>query len=169
VVTSTFGAMFAPDHQATARELIRVLRPDGRLGMATWTPDGWVGAQLDLLSRCLSSQSGGAATEPPTVGGTRESLEKLFAGTISELRTKAEYFDFVHLSTRDLFVLFVLFKDSYGPVATAMARLGPAEAERFAGEWIALADEHNSATDETCFIASPYLQVVAVKSTIRGR
>ena len=51
VVTSTFGAMFAPDQQATAAELMRVLRPGGRLGMANWTPESWVGAQFALGAR----------------------------------------------------------------------------------------------------------------------
>lgn len=159
VVTSTFGAMFAPDQHATARELIRVLRPDCRLGLASWTPDSWVGAQLDLLSRYLPAPSGVTAVEPPTVWGTREGLESLFAGTVSDLRVTTECFDFVHRSTRDL---FALFKDSYGPVSTALARLSPADAETFAGEWIALADVHNSADDGTCVLRSPYLQVVAV-------
>jgi SAM-dependent methyltransferase len=159
VVTSTFGAMFAPDQPTTASELLRVLRPGGRLGMANWTPGGWVGEMFALQVRHLPPPPG---LRPPTVWGTREGLEELFAGRVEFRETSEQHVDFVHHSTT---TLFELFRSWFGPVATVLARVDPDQAAVFTGEWIAVADRHNVATDGTCEIPSPYLQVVAVKRT----
>lgn len=159
VVASTFGAMFAPDQQATAAELIRVLRPGGRLGMANWTPESWVGAQFGLGARYVAPPPGVLA---PAVWGTVEWLEELFAGRVEALQTNGQTADFVHHSTSGL---WELFRDWFGPVATVMARLEPGQATAYTQDWVALADEHNVATDGTCEIPSPYLQVVAIKGS----
>ena len=157
VVTSTFGAMFAPDQEATAGELMRVLRPGGRLGMANWTPDSWVGEKFRLQARYLPLPDG---ILPPAAWGTLERLENLIGGEISDLTTSQEYVEMVHHSTTSL---FELFRDSFGPLASALARLDHDRADAFAREWVDLADQHNVATDGTCDIPSTYLQVVAVK------
>jgi ubiquinone/menaquinone biosynthesis C-methylase UbiE len=159
VVTSTFGAMFAPDQQTTATELIRVLRPGGRLGMANWTPESWVGAQFGLGARYVAPPPG---VLPPAGWGTEERLEELFAGLLESLRTSGQTADFVHHSTSGL---WELFRGWFGPVATGMARLEPGQATAYAQDWVALADEHNIATDGTCEIPSPYLQVVAIRKS----
>lgn len=157
VVTSTFGAMFAPDQERTAAELMRVLRPGGRLGMTNWTPDSWVGAQFGLQARYLPPP---AEVRPPAVWGTPDRLEELFAGLVGDLHLTTEVAHFVHHSTASL---FALFRDWFGPVATAMTRLPADQAAAFARDWSALADQHNTAIDGTCDIPSSYLQVVATK------
>lgn len=154
VVTSTFGAMFAPDQALTATELLRVLRPGGRLGMANWTPESWVGEQFALQSRYLPPPAG---VLPPSRWGTREALEDLLDASIE---TTVQHAEFVHFSTA---TLFELFRDWFGPVVTAMSRLDAEQAAAFRQDWIDLADRHNVATDGTCDIPSNYLQVVATK------
>ena len=159
VVTSTFGAMFAPDQHATAAELMRVLRPGGRLGMANWTPESWVGAQFALGARYVSPPPG---CLPPSVWGTVQRLEELFASLVESLQTSVQTADFVHHSTSSL---WELVRDWFGPAATIVSRLEPDPAMAYARDWVVLADEHNVATDGTCEIPSPYLQVVAIKKS----
>lgn len=157
VLTSTFGAMFAPDQEATAGELLRVLRPGGRLGMANWTPESWVGQQFALQARYLPPAAG---VRSPALWGTRERLAELLPDARCEVEVTEQHFDFVQHSTG---TLFALFKEWFGPVATVLAAVGPDEQAAFTSDWISLADRHNVATDGTCEIPSPYLQVVAVK------
>ena len=157
VVTSTFGAMFAPDQELAARELIRVLRPGGRLGMANWTPESWVGAQFQLQSRYLPPPAG---VRPPSAWGTEERLHELLDGMVAAVSVGVGHGEFVHHSTASL---FDLFSHWFGPFAGALERLEGDRRDAFARDWVALADEHNVATDGTCEIRSGYLQVVAVK------
>jgi ubiquinone/menaquinone biosynthesis C-methylase UbiE len=158
VVTSTFGAMFAPDQQATAGELVRVLRPGGRLGMANWTPDSWVGGQFALQAEYLPPPVG---IVPPSAWGTRDRLEQLLAGSVSHLEATESSTDFVHQTTTSL---FELYKTWFGPVASTLGRLDDDQAAAFTADWIRLADRHNIATDGSCEIPSRYLQVVAFKA-----
>jgi SAM-dependent methyltransferase len=158
VVTSTFGAMFAPDQEATAGELIRVLRPGGRLGMANWTPSSWVGEQFRLQADYRPAPPG---VRPPAQWGTQDRLAELFDGRVASLEVVEQHAVFVHHSTT---ALFELYRDWFGPVATMLAGVGPEQAAAFTKDWIELAEAHNLATDGTCEIPSPYLQLVAVKN-----
>jgi SAM-dependent methyltransferase len=157
VVTSTFGAMFAPDQERTAQELVRVLRPGGRLGLASWTPASWVGAQFALQARYRPPPAG---LRPLPRWGTSDGLAELFGAALTEQRLTTESLDFVYPSTR---ALFELFRDWFGPVATVLSTVDREGAAAFEQEWMTLSDAHNVATDGTCVIPSPYLQLVAVK------
>ena len=113
---------------------MRVLRPGGRLGMANWTPDSWVGEQFRLQARYQPPPAG---VLPPAAWGTLERLEDLIGGEVSDLTTSQEYVELVHHSTASL---FELFKDWFGPVASVLARLDPDRADAFTRDWLDLAD-----------------------------
>lgn len=158
VVTSTFGAMFAPDQSRTASELLRVLRGGGRLGMANWTPQGWAGAQFGLVAQFVPPPPG---LVPPSAWGTEERLRELFSDRVSSLETKRQH---VEICYHDTAALFELFREWFGPVSTVWHTLEKPQREKFRDSWIALAEDFNVARDGTCEIHSDYLEVVAVKA-----
>ncbi len=158
VVTSTFGAIFAPDQSRTALELLRVLRGGGRLGMANWTPQSWISSQFALLARFRPLPPG---LTPPSAWGTETRLRGLFGDHISSLQVRQQYADICHHDTTSLFEFFC---EWFGPVATVWHALAEPQRENFRNDWIALADEFNIARDGTCEIHSEYLEIVAVKA-----
>jgi ubiquinone/menaquinone biosynthesis C-methylase UbiE len=158
VVTTTFGAMFAPDQQRTATELIRVLKPGGRLGMANWTPESWASAQFALQARYRPPPPG---LVPPAAWGTLDRLHELFGDRVVSLETSRQHADFTHHDTHQL---FELFKAWLGPVTTLWDALDEMARAEFATAWISLAEQFNIADDGTCEIPSTYLQVIAVKA-----
>lgn len=157
VVVTTFGAMFAPDHERTASELLRVLRPGGRLGMANWTPDGWVGSFFRLVA---SYRDAPPPTPPPTAWGTRERLQELLGEGTSSLAVDEVTYEFVHPSADAMLDLFVEY---FGPVATLWPTLSEEKQAAFREGWVSLAESFNTAEDGTLCVPSAYLEVVAVK------
>jgi ubiquinone/menaquinone biosynthesis C-methylase UbiE len=158
VVVSTFGAMFAPDQETTARELLRVLRPGGRLGMANWTPEGWVGGMFRLIA---GYRAAGPAAAPPSAWGTRERLEELLGVGTASLSTRELTFEFVHHSAPAMFDLFVEY---FGPITSLWRQLPRERQEAFRQDWIELTESHNTAEDGTLCVPSGYLEVVAVRA-----
>jgi ubiquinone/menaquinone biosynthesis C-methylase UbiE len=158
VVTSTFGAMFAPDQLRTASELLRVLRGGGRLGMANWTPQSWIGSQFSLLAHFKPPPPGLVS---PGVWGTEEWLRNLFGDRVSALETRQQHLDICYHGTAGL---FELFREWFGPVSTVWRTLAEPQREKFRDSWIALANQFNVARDGTCEIPFEYLEVVAVKA-----
>jgi SAM-dependent methyltransferase len=158
VVTSTFGAMFAPDQHAAATEMLRVLRSGGRLGLVSWTPDSWPARQAALVG----------TYRPPSVGvpspyrwGTVEGVEELLAGRVTALTVTSGHTDFTHHSVPALFDLFSI---CFGPVATLYTTLDQPGRDRFRAEWITLTEAANTAGDGTCDIPANYLEVTAVRT-----
>jgi SAM-dependent methyltransferase len=158
VVTSTLGAMFAPDQLRTASELLRVLRGGGRLGMANWTPQSWIGSQFALLTQFVPPPSGLVS---PGVWGTEERVRELFGDRVLSLETRRQQ---VEICYHDTTGLFELFREWFGPVATVWHTLAEPQREKFRDSWITLADEFNVARDGTCEMPFEYLEVVAVKA-----
>src|SRR5579864_4002826 len=79
-VVSTFGAMFSPDQDRTAAEMLRVCRPGGRIGLANWTPDGFIGQMFKVLARHVPPPALGL--EPPSLWGVEDHLHTLFGDAI---------------------------------------------------------------------------------------
>src|SRR5215218_1550730 len=91
VVLSVFGVMFTPNQEQAAQELLRVCRPGGTIGLANWTPDGFIGHVFRTIGKYVPSPAG---VKPPSLWGTEQRLNELFGAGISELRIKRRMFVF---------------------------------------------------------------------------
>lgn len=129
VVISVFGCMFAPRHDAVARELGRVLRSGGRLGICAWTPEGAIGRFFRTMSAYLPPPPPEFAT-PPLAWGTEDHVRRLFAGTGVELEFRRETVEFPPLESLEAEMEFVTTK--FGPLVMARKFLEPQ------GRWPAL-------------------------------
>jgi SAM-dependent methyltransferase len=156
VVLSTFGAMFAPDQERAARELLRVCRPGGKIGMANWTPDGFTGEMFRLVAKFVPPPQG---LKPPTRWGTDAGLRELFGGAAS-----------IRICRRSAIVRarspghWVKGRRTYfGPTIKAFEALDPVGQEALDGEMLDLVRRFNRSGDGTVVVPSDYLEVAAVR------
>jgi ubiquinone/menaquinone biosynthesis C-methylase UbiE len=158
VVVSTFGVMFAPDQERAARELLRVCRHGGRIGLANWTPDSFVGQMFKVVSGHVPPPAG---LRGPSQWGTEARLGELFGAEAKDLRVQRREFNFRYRTTAHW---LEVFRSWYGPVLRAFAALGPEKQEALAADLTALADRLNVARDGTMVVPSAYLEVVIVRT-----
>jgi len=157
VVLSTYGAMFAPDHETTAREMMRVLRPGGRIGLANWTPDGFIGQLFKLIGRYLPPPAG---LRSPALWGTPAHLESLF-GNDGTVRAERRIFNFRYRSAMH----FVqVFRDYYGPTHKAFAALDAGKAAELERELMALLGSLDRGGGHSLVVPADYLEVVVTKA-----
>ena len=157
VVSTVFGAMFAPDQEQTANELARVTRSGGRIGLVAWTPEGFIGQLFKTIGRHV----------PPPVGlcspihwGTAVRLEELFGDSIAELRTEKRHYAFRERSP-EAFVAY--WRRYYGPTLKAFDAVGADGSAALEADIVDLIEEHNRAADGTMVVPSEYLEAVIVK------
>jgi len=157
VVLSSFGAMFAPDQQRTADELLRVCRPGGRVAMANWTPEGFVGQLFKTVSGHAPPPPGIA---PPSLWGTEHHLHALFGDRVSELRAERRR-SVQRFHSADQWV--DVFRKWFGPMQVAFERVGPEGEQALHDDLVTLA-ERESIDDATLVLSAEYLEVVAVRA-----
>jgi ubiquinone/menaquinone biosynthesis C-methylase UbiE len=157
VVLSSFGVMFAPNHVRTAQELTRVCRGGGRIGLANWTPRGFIGRLFGVVGRHVPPPT---ALTPPSKWGTEEYLEQLFRAAASDIRITSRNFVFRYRSPQHW---IEVFRSWYGPVHKAFAALPPEGQSRLEQDLAALIDEFNASGDATMAVPAEYLEVVIVK------
>ncbi|MBL8529299.1 MAG: class I SAM-dependent methyltransferase [Burkholderiales bacterium] len=154
IVLSTFGVMFAPDQARAARELLRVVRPGGRIGMANWTPDGFIGRLFKIVGAHVPPPAG---LRSPALWGTEPHLVALFGPRARELSVERKLFPFRYRSAAH----FVqVFRDFYGPTHKAFAALdagGQAQLER---DITALLSEFDIGGGRGLVVPSEYAEVV---------
>jgi SAM-dependent methyltransferase len=159
VAISIFGAMFAPDQERTAAELLRVVRPGGRIGMANWVPDGGVGAMFMTIAKHTGGPPPGVM--PPALWGTEERLRGLFGDGVSELRIE-------RLKSRQVFRspdhYLEFFRTYFGPVKTAFERVGADGEAALEADLRTVLAEANTAGDRALVMEPEYLQVVATRA-----
>lgn len=158
IVLSTFGAMFAPDHEQVARELVRVCRPGGTIGMTNWTPEGFLGDFFRTMGKHVPPPAG---VRSPMLWGTERHLATIFGEGIDHLAVTRRMFVFRQHSPRAWIDYFRTF---YGPTLKAFASLDAAGQERLTADLEAMIQGHNVADDGTLEVHAEYLEVVAVRT-----
>ena len=157
IVLSTFGVMFTADHARAASQLLRVCRPKGRIAMANWTPEGFVGQMFKVLGKHVPPPQG---AKSPALWGTRAYLEELFGAGASHVATERRHFNMRYRSPAH----FVeVFRTWYGPVHKAFAALGD-KAQGLEQDLLALLRERNAGGDKTLIVPSEYLEVVVTRA-----
>jgi SAM-dependent methyltransferase len=157
VVLSTFGVMFVPNHARAASEMLRVCRSRGRIGLANWTPGGFVGRLFATIGRHVPPPAG---LIPPARWGSEEHLQALFDEGASEIRITYRDFAFRYLSPAHF---IDVFRTWYGPVHRAFAALGPDAQVALERDLIALIGEFNVSGDATMVVPAEYAEVVIIK------
>lgn len=158
VVLSTFGCMFAPNQPQVARELLRVCRPSGKIGMANWTPDGFLGEFFRVVAQHVPPPPGAVF---PMLWGTEARLRELFGTGISSMDISRRNFMFRFLSPEH-YVDFM--RTHFGPLKTAFEALEPAQHEPLARDMADACRRFNQADDGTLVMPGAYLEVVANKA-----
>jgi SAM-dependent methyltransferase len=160
LVMSTFGVMFAPDHQAAADELLRVCRRGGRIALACWTPDGMIGEMFMIVARHAPPPF---AVAPPILWGTPDHLRELFGDGISDLR--AERRQWIQRFPSPEYGLEYM-RTWFGPTKMAFERLDGDEAAQkaLADDLVELARRHNMAGDQAVVTPATYLEVIATRA-----
>jgi ubiquinone/menaquinone biosynthesis C-methylase UbiE len=154
-VLSTVGVMFAPNPERSSAELVRVCRRGGKVGLANWTPEGFVGGMFKIIGAHVPPPAG---VPSPLLWGSEDRLRELFAG--HEVAITRRHFNFRFRSSEDFFETFIRF---YGPTVKAWEALDDAGRQSLKAQLMALADGANVRTDGALTVPSEYLEVVVTR------
>lgn len=157
VVVSTLGSMFAPDHVRTASEMMRVLRGGGRIGLASWTPQGFIGRLFKTIGAHVPPPAG---VKSPALWGTEAHMQELFGDQAQEIRCERRHFNFRYLSAAHF---MQIFRDYYGPTHKAFHALDDAGKQALERDIVTLLNELNVAGADSLVVPSEYLEVVITK------
>jgi SAM-dependent methyltransferase len=156
-VVSTFGVMFTPGQDEAAAELVRVCRPGGKIGLANWTPQGFIGQLFKTIGKHLPPPAG---VKSPALWGTAARLEEMFGGAASDIVAEPRMFVFRYRSPEHM---IDIFKSFYGPMLKAFAALDEAGQAALKRDLLNLIGEFNRADDGTVVAHGEYLEVVVSK------
>ena len=156
VVLSTFGVMFAPDHQRAAAEMTRVCRPGGRIGLANWTPSGFIGQLLRMIAGRVPPAPG---VQSPLLWGTDAHVRELFAGA-ANIEHTTRMFTFRYRSAEHW---VEVFRDFYGPTHTAFLALDADGQAALEAELISLLRSQDVGGGDGLVVPAEYLETVVTK------
>ena len=158
VVASSFGVMFTPDQESAASELVRACRSGGRIGLANWTPEGFVGRMFQTLGRHVPPPAGVAS---PARWGTRAFVDERFGDAAADVSFRRKHFLFVYPSPEH-FLDF--FRTYYGPMQKAFEALDEDGQDQLRADLLSLVAELNQATDGTMRVPAEYAEIVVTKA-----
>lgn len=152
-VVSTFGVMFTPDQERAAAELARVCRPGGKIGLANWTPEGFIGQLFKTIGKHLPPPAG---AKSPALWGTRARIDEMF-GSKGTVQSTARHFVFRYRSPAHW---MEVFRTYYGPVLKAFAALDAAGQAALERDLLDLIERFNRSGDATMVVPGEYLEIV---------
>ena len=156
-VLSTFGVMFAPDQTKVAAELARVCRSGGTIGMANWTPAGFIGQVFKTLGRYLPPPAG---VQSPSRWGNEAEVRSMFADTAAQIAVTPKFFNFRYRSAAH----FVeIFRTWYGPVHKAFLALPEDQGHALEKDLIELMNGLNRGGPHALVLPSEYLEIVITR------
>jgi ubiquinone/menaquinone biosynthesis C-methylase UbiE len=157
VALSTFGVIFAPDHAGTAHEMLRVVRDGGRIGMANWTPEGFLGQLFKTIGAHVPPPAG---VRSPALWGTEAHLRELFGAGADSIEATRKIFNFRYASAEHW---LQVFRDFYGPTHKAFAALEPDGQQALEQDILALLHRFNLAGSASLVVPAEYLEAVITK------
>ena len=158
VVMSTFGVMFTPNQDKAASELVRVCKAGGRIGLANWTPESFIGQVFKTIGKYIPPPAG---VKSPALWGTRARLEELFGKSAAEIRTTNREFAFRYRSPAHW---IEVFRTYYGPMAKTYGALDADKQAALTRDLLDLMESRNRSGDATLVLPSEYLEVVIERS-----
>jgi ubiquinone/menaquinone biosynthesis C-methylase UbiE len=156
IVLSTFGVMFTPNQLQAANELKRVCRPGGKIGMANWTPESFIGQLFKTIGKYVPPAAG---VKSPALWGSKAHLDALF-GSNATIAALPKNFVFRFRSQKHW---VEVFRNYYGPVVKAFAAIDAKAQEALEADLLALLDKFDVARDGTLVVPSEYLEVIVTK------
>jgi ubiquinone/menaquinone biosynthesis C-methylase UbiE len=156
-VVSTYGVMFTANQDKAAAELLRVCKSGGKIGLANWTPDGFIGQVFKTIGKHMPPPAG---VKPPALWGTRARIDEMFEAQASAIEMSARNFVFRYRSPQHW---IDVFKTYYGPVLKTLAALPPEGQSLLLADLATLIERFNRAKDGTMVVPSEYLEIVVVK------
>jgi ubiquinone/menaquinone biosynthesis C-methylase UbiE len=157
IVVSTFGVMFTPDQDKAATELLRVCKSGGKIGLANWTPEGFIGQLFKTLGKYLPPPAG---AKSPALWGTPSRITEMFGARATSIKAERRHFTFRYRSPEHF---LEIFRNYYGPMLKAFAALDEANRQGLRHDLLALIGRMNAAADGTMIVPGEYLEIVITK------
>jgi ubiquinone/menaquinone biosynthesis C-methylase UbiE len=157
VVVSTFGVMFTPDQDRAAAELVRVCKRGGNIGLANWTPEGFIGQVFKTIGKYVAPPPGARS---PAQWGTRARIAELFEPHAASVKTAQRNFVFRYRSPEHW---LQVFKTYYGPLLKTFAALESRAQAALQSDLMALIDQFNRSGDRSMVVPSEYLEIVVTR------
>ena len=156
-VVSTFGVMFTADQDKAAAELVRVCKPGGKIGLANWTPDGFIGQLFKTIGKHMPPPAG---VKSPALWGTGARITDFFGAQASSIQLEQRDFVFRYHSAQHW---LDVFKSYYGPLLKTFGALDLEARTALTDDLFALIKRFNRSGDKTMVVPSEYLEVVVTR------